>query len=191
MTTFIKLFVNIILAAMFTLISIIACAQTSSSTAPDSTERGPYQVVSAEYKIPASIDPDVLGDRMTEVWGKIFLPQDQAMNQMPLVVMLHGNHSTCGTSSQPRLDTSCQYTYSGTCPDGYVTVPNHEGYNYIAENLASWGFVVASINANRGITCGGGNEDDWGLNLARGRVFLKKLKQLYKLSSTGQTPQKI
>src|SRR5262249_9598884 len=34
------------------------------------------------------------------------------------------------------------------CPPGTVQTPNHRGYDYIAEQLASWGYVVASINAN-------------------------------------------
>lgn len=157
--------------------------------APDSTLPGPNQVAFAEYRFPAVTDPDILSDRMTEMWAKIFYPKNiTQLDKAPLIVMLHGNHATCGKGSNPRRDTSCEYTYSGVCPAGYVTVPNHEGYNYLAENLASWGYWVVSINANRGITCGGGIDQDSGLNLARGKLVLKHLGLLYKWSSEGGAP---
>jgi len=59
-----------------------------------------------------------------------------------------------------------------------VVTPNHLGYAYLANRLASWGYFVCSINANRGITAGGGVAGDFGLNLARGRLVLRHLQQL-------------
>lgn len=156
--------------------------------APDSTVQGPHQAVSVEYHLPATRDADILNDRMTEIWAKVFYPSDiKTSAPAPLVVMLHGNHGTCGTGTNPRLDTSCEYTDSGMCSQGFIPTPNHEGYNYLAENLASWGFIVVSVNANRGITCGGGTDGDGGLNLARGRLVLKHLDLLYQLSSSGSS----
>jgi hypothetical protein len=97
----------------------------------------------------------------------------------------------------PRIDDRIDYTATGTCPlqgqgnppaeFDYVVVPNHEGYAYLAEQLASRGFLVVSINANRGITAGPpqdlgtpGNPfiEDRGLNLARARLVLKHLELL-------------
>src|SRR5262249_16154805 len=69
----------------------------------------------------------------------------------------------------------------------YVCARSHEGYVYLAEQLASRGFLVVSINANRGITAGRpqdlgtpGNPfiEDRGLNLARARLVLKHLELL-------------
>lgn len=182
-----------IFVSSFSTLTTVANAATTEKTAPDSTISGPHQVASAEYKFPASIDVDVLRDTQTEIWGKVFYPKDimQNSDKAPLIVMLHGNHATCGIGSNPRYDSSCQYTSSGTCPSGYVPVPNHEGYNYLAENLASWGFVVTSINANRGITCGSGDSNDSGLNLARGRLVLKHLNLFYKWSTAGGAPNSL
>lgn len=172
-----------------------ACASQAATpaTAPDSTKEGPHKVATAEYRMPAAVDADILSDRMTEIWAKMYYPADimNSDSKLPLVVMLHGNHATCGTGSSPRNDTSCEYTYSGTCPAGYVPVPNHEGYDYLAKNLASWGIGVVSINANRGITCGGGNDGDWGLNLARGKLVLKHLSMLYTWASSGGAPESL
>ncbi len=96
----------------------------------------------------------------------------------PLLVFLHGNHGTCGTGTNPREDFSCEYTDSGTCPSGFVVTPNHRGYDYVASELAANDYIVVSINANRGITCGGGEDGDFGFNLARGRLILRHLQQL-------------
>lgn len=152
--------------------------------APDPTEYGPYATATGSYQFPAEVMADVLSDRMTELWAEVYYPED-APAPMPLIVILHGNHATCGFGSNPRQDTNCQYTNTGTCPAGYVVVPNHLGYEYMAERLASWGYYVVSINANRGITCGSGVSGDSGLNLARGRLILKHLEQL-SLWTTGQ-----
>lgn len=179
------------LAFLVILLSIYSTAFAETSL-HDSTKPGPYSVKSAEYRLPAAIYPEILTDRMTEIWGRLFYPQnmvDAGFSKAPLIIMLHGNHSTCGRGVNPRYDASCQYTNSGSCPSGYVVVPNHEGYNYLAENLASWGYLVVSINANRGITCGASARGDWGLNLARGKLILKHLSLLYQWSTVGGAPK--
>lgn len=160
--------------------------------APDATLNGPHQTASGQYRFPAMTDPDVLADRQTEIWAKVFYPKDiLRLEKAPLVMLLHGNHGTCGKGTNPRRDNSCEYTQLGSCPTGYVVVPNHEGYDYLAENLASWGYWVVSINANRGITCSGGTSKDQGLNLARGRLVLKHLSLLYTWSTTGGAPSSL
>lgn len=152
---------------------------------------GPHKTSSAVYKFAPAVDTDVLPHVKTEIWARVYWPapiKDPLGKKRPLVMFLHGNHGTCGTGTAPRNDSSCQYTHDGACPAGYVVTPNHEGYNYAAEHLASWGYVVVSINANRGITCGGGNSDDWGLVLARGRLVLKHLEHWNKWANTGGAP---
>lgn len=135
--------------------------------------------VITEYKLPAIVDAAVQGDRKTELWASVTRPSSLANGKRyPLLVFLHGNHGTCGTGSNPRHDYSCEYTDSGTCPQGYVVTPSHRGYDYITTTLAARGYIVVSINANRGITCGWGGADDSCLNLARGRLILRHLEQL-------------
>ena len=79
------------------------------------------------------------------------MPADLSGGPFPLLVLLHGNHATCGHSSNPRIDDNLEYTFYGTCPPGYVVTPNHEGYGYLTDRLASWGYIVVSITANRGV----------------------------------------
>ena len=146
--------------------------------APSALDKGPNNIATTEYRLPATLDTAILADRKTEIWARVFYPASHGHSSNPLIVFLHGNHGTCGTGSNPRSDNNCQYTETGTCAEGSIVTPNHEGYNYVAEHLASWGFIVISINANRGITCGGGITGDGGLNLARGRLVLKHLALL-------------
>src|SRR5262245_23835209 len=134
-----------------------------AQTAPDATGPGPFGVASSEYKLPAAIDPIVLADAPanlpfrripTELWARVYRPDPVPGGALPLLVFLHGNHATCGRfegAGQGRLDINIQYTFSGTCPPGFVVVPSHEGYGYLAERLASHGYLVVSLNVNRGV----------------------------------------
>lgn len=162
-----------------------------AQVAPDATATGPQAVASSEYKLPASTDADVLSGRTTEVWARVYRPRTLGTGSYPLIVILHGNHATCGRGSNPRIDDRVDYTTSGTCPLGYVVAPNHAGYGYLADKLASWGYIVVSINANRGITAGGGVAGDSGLNLARGRLILKHLQKLSEWNKNGGTPSSL
>jgi len=163
----------------------------NADMAPDATSAGPLETTSADYQFPAATDAQVLADRMTEVWARVYRPADISGGPYPLVMILHGNHETCGTGSNPRIDNNCQYTTLGTCPDGYTMVPSYLGYSYLADLLASWGYVVVSINANRGITCGMGITFDDGLVLARGRLVLKHLQTLSDWNRNGGTPDSL
>jgi hypothetical protein len=139
----------------------------------------PLATTITEYKLPASVDPKVLDDRMTELWASVTRPSTLVSGRRyPLLVFLHGNHGTCGTGTNPRHDFDCSYTDTGTCPSGFVVTPNHRGYDYVTSELAGRGFIVVSINANRGINCAGASGADFGLNLARGRLILRHLEEL-------------
>lgn len=183
----------------------------TAGRAPDPTGHGEFAVETSIYRLPATVDPTIMTDRFTEIWARVWRPKTDDLENLPLVVFLHGNHGTCGTFNcsvancghfiplpdGPRIDDRIDYTFTGTCPlkgqgtppaeFDYVVSPSHEGYTYLAEQLASRGYLVVSINANRGITAGPpqdlgspGNPfiEDRGLNLARARLVLKHLELL-------------
>ncbi len=153
------------------------------------------QVTSEEYKLPATKDPLVESTVYTELWARVYRPASLDKSKTyPLLVFLHGNHSTCGRyagAGPGRLDVSSLYSSTGTCPEGYVPVPSHEGYAYLAEKLASAGYIVVSINANRGVNASPGVSPsprvigDRGLNLRRGRLVLRHLMLLSEWNSGG------
>jgi hypothetical protein len=159
--------------------------------APDATNPGPLTTTATEYRFPPTIDPDIIGDRVTEIWAVVHRPAHLFSRPYPVITFLHGNHATCGRGSNPRIDDNIEYSSTGNCPSGYVVVPNHRGYDYLARRLASWGYVVVSINANRGINASPGVADDAGLNLARGRLILKHLQLLSSWNTGSGTPDSL
>ncbi|MFN0121654.1 MAG: hypothetical protein ACKV2V_14265 [Blastocatellia bacterium] len=183
-----------ILWISITSILLTTALAVSVNDAVDASDFGPLQVTSAEYKLPAAIDLEVLNvpapnpPRAVELWARVWRPADLSGGPRPLIVFLHGNHATCGIGENPRFDDRTDYTTLGTCPGEYLPVPNHMGYAYLAERLASWGYLVVSINANRGITAGAGYTGDLGLNLARGALVLRHLERLSAWNRNGNTP---
>jgi predicted dienelactone hydrolase len=171
---------------MFALLTTVASAQT----APDATGSKPGVAVgSFEYFIPGITDTDVAPIPI-DLWARVYLPSGYA-GPLPVVVILHGNHATCGTNEgygPARRDDNIQYTLTGTCPERYMVIPNHAGYDYLARPLASWGYVVVSINANRGVTAAPGEPLDRGLNLRRGRLVLRHFRHLVELNDTPTSP---
>src|SRR4051812_28062407 len=144
---------------------LILPAAALAQTAPDASGFGPFATTSSEYKLPAAIDPDVTTALATELWARVYRPVTLSNAPHPLLVFLHGNHGTCGRYpgiGPGRYDINIQYTFPAPCPTGYVVVPSHEGYGYLAERLASWGYIVVSINANRGVTAAPAEEGDLG-----------------------------
>lgn len=147
-------------------------------------------VLSGGYKLPAGVDASVSTEMATELWAQVWRPEGPG--PYPLVIFLHGNHGTCGRQvGDIRVDDRVDYTYSGTCPSGYVVTPNHRGYDYLAQTLAGYGFVVVSINANRGVTAAPGVSGDQGLNLRRGRLVLRHMQQLAEWNRDGGAPESL
>ena len=80
-----------------------------------------------------------------ELKGSIHLP-DSDSGPWPLIVFIHGRHSTCRV-----LDTIELIFATSPCPEmDPVTsdIPSYRGYDYLAHNLASHGYVVVSASAN-------------------------------------------
>jgi hypothetical protein len=142
------------------------------------TGPGPLAIASAEYRLPAAVDPSVARKVATELWARVYRPAELSRPPYPVLVFLHGNHDTCGYLDRDlgmRFDDDSTYTDTGRCPPGYVVVPSHGGFGYVARRLAAWGFVVVSINANRGINVADGVAGDESLDLRRGRLVLRHL----------------
>ncbi len=173
---------------------------SAQHVAPDATPIGPLPTASGEYDLGAQIDPLVLPgcqprsgyDCKVDVRAHVYYPQTLT-GTYPVIIFLHGNHGTCGTfdtslPGNPRDDDRSDYTGTGTCPTGYVESPSYLGYDYMAFRLASYGYIVASIDANRGITAGPGLSGDSGLIKARGILVLRNLQNLSMWNRHGGTP---
>lgn len=108
---------------------------------PDPLDRGPYT--------PETLDPLVLGTQTLQepngkgtaasgsnepitvpVRGVMYMPHEKS-GRSPLLVFVHGNHSSCD---------------SGNGPACTIYKRNDEGYAYLGQNLASWGYTVFSLD---------------------------------------------
>lgn len=186
--------------------SLSACSQSPVETQSSETKivddslvgadllsEGSFDIKEYEYDSGALRDTDVLPSTSlssvkTDIRGRLYLPQ--GTGSFPLIVLLHGNHATCGIETgegNPRLDISVDFTTSGRCPSGYVESPSYRGYDDSARLLASHGYAVASVNANRGITGRNGDSTDGGLIYARGNLVLRHIEELYKWSRDGES----
>jgi erythromycin esterase-like protein len=113
----------------------------------DPAVEGPYRTERLSY----DLEPLVLEGYPApiEVRAEITRPMD-ARGRRPLVLILHGRHSTCFTGG-PDGESSGQWP----CPAGWEPIPSHLGYRYLTDVLASQGYLAVSISAN------GINGQDW------------------------------
>ncbi len=164
---------------------------SQATEASDPVSAGPYEIASSEYHLPPGKDRFVDRDTVTELWARVYRPRYMYIKPYPVILLLHGNHGTCGRTVQGipgRFDDNVQYSTTGTCPPGFKVVRSHEGLGYAAEKLASWGYVVVSINANRGVNGADGANDDLFLNMRRGRLVLRHLMLLEQWNHLGGAP---
>lgn len=164
---------------------------TTFPSAPDTIYRGNYSTTSQSYRLPPTTDPSILPNNPTEIWGQVYRPDDLSDGPFPIILFLHGNHETCEGSPSIQSTIACEYTFTGNCSSGATMANNHLGFSYVADHLASWGYIVISINANRGITCGDAQEGDPGLILARGRLILKHLQYLHQWNTSEDAPSSL
>lgn len=153
---------------------IVGCNSSEQSTAPDD-EPGPEPTApearftsvapsAAEPKAGATVSeviayqsaPIVVEDPTTpllynaDVEGQVRYPLE-GDGPLPVVLYLHGRHATC------IYGDGTEFLSAGICPDFselgsplVLTEPldNFTGYDYMADTLASHGYVVISIDAN-------------------------------------------
>jgi dienelactone hydrolase len=122
---------------------LLPVCTTRPSLIADPSAPGSYPVASTDYKFVDAINIPP-GDPNTDVWATVRYPGTAAganapvaAGAFPLVVYLHGNHGIWVSGG------------NHVCSPATATpVPNHEGYNYVLDRLASLGFIAVSINAN-------------------------------------------
>ena len=146
--------------------------------AADSAAAGPYQIRRLKYSLPDLAIPEFPAP--VEVVAEVTAPVGPDV-PMPLVLFLHGRHSTCyrgGPTGEPSGEWPC--------PAGWRPVPSHTGYRYIADVLASQGYLTVSIAAN-GINGQDGLFMDGGAS-ARSQLIRHHLAQWAEWSAFGGDP---
>jgi hypothetical protein len=123
--------------------------------------------------------------QLTGITGKVELTADVHYptglpgGPYPLVLFLHGNHSSC------YLGGSALYQWP--CGGGSTPIPNYIGYDYIASDLASYGFIVVSISGNGVNVLGSNQVDDTGMR-QRGELIEQHIDLWNTWNTTGGAP---
>lgn len=118
---------------------------------PDPTARGPYghQVIEeAKFGLADIEEPNSDGAPPTpgtaqapervEIRGQLYMPDwNRRTTPSPLIVIVHGNHGSCDSGQDSVHDTCAQFKH------------NEDGYAYLAENLATWGYTTFSISQDQ------------------------------------------
>jgi len=117
-----------------------------------------------------------------EVVGEVTQPRFLRFGaRYPLVLFLHGRHATCYEGGPDGFDTG-----DWPCKEDYEPIPSHLGYRYVADVLASQGYIAVSISAN------GINGQDWAANdggaAARSILIRHHLKLWAQWNSRGGDP---
>jgi dienelactone hydrolase len=146
-------------------IAALAFPAAASAAVPDALATGAYPVTSTTYdagsiqlQMPGAPGTDPtrgLNQAFTQpLDGNLYYPTTGS-GPFPVIVLVHGNHSSCydgvslhsGHTRSLELGCTTDVTTSpATLVPGYQSLPNAAGYAYLATNLASHGYVVASVD---------------------------------------------
>lgn len=170
-----KLFTLIFFTTFF-----FSVASVHSQT-PDPGTGGTHTVIKAEYNLgdlaykPPSFPANV------EVRGSVHYPADLDNGPYPVLVFLHGRHTTCYLTSSPGSTR-----LSWPCIGGYQSIVSYEGYDYLARTMASLGYIVISISAN-GINAIDNSVADYGMQ-ARAELLQHHLDLWNTYNTVGGAP---
>jgi dienelactone hydrolase len=193
--------IRLILATV--LVAVLAPA-TADAALPDPLARGPYAVTTMSVADPAHAgapgdpgeaklglvsleEPNGTGGPVgsgtpnapanavqLQVRGSLYYPADRT-TPSPLIVLVHGNHGSCNTSAGTGLGGQCA-----------VYNRNDAGYAYLAANLASWGYVVFSLDQDQLIFY---QDSAYGKGMHQRRMLIAAaLDGLYQANQPGGLP---
>jgi hypothetical protein len=139
---------------------------------------GPYEVARRTYDLgDRAFLPSELRAKV-EVRANVHFPAGLPDGPYPIVLFMHGNHSSCFRGRRAGFRWPCR--------EGWRPLPNHEGYDYAASRLASYGYVVVSVSAN-GVNVLGSRLADTGMR-QRGELLEHHLDLWREWSTAGAAP---
>jgi len=158
-------------------IFLVALTINTFAQVPDPGTPGPLAVTREEYNFGDTAFQPTNFPGPVELRASIHYPTVLA-GPYPVIVLLHGRHATCFKGGSQLLQWPCT--------NGAETIPSFQGYDYVAESLASNGYVVVSVSAN-GVNAVDNLVFDLGA-LARAELMQKHLDILNGFNTTGGTP---
>jgi dienelactone hydrolase len=130
------------LMSLVVLAGLVVVATGGAAADADPTRPGGLRVTSLEYDagpavvgVPPNGHPDPV-----QLHGQLYLPS--GTGRLPVLLFLHGRHGSCGYAGVEFVGFPCPTTPATNPIDSY------KGYAYLAQNLASHGYLVVSVDAN-------------------------------------------
>ncbi|HKG47849.1 MAG TPA: hypothetical protein VKB02_14025 [Pyrinomonadaceae bacterium] len=169
---------NYLLASIAFVLLIIAGAGTGLGQVPDPGTPGPLPVTREEYNFGDTAFNPTSFPGPVELRASIHYPTNLPAGPYPVILFQHGRHATCFKGGAQLLQWPCQ--------NGALPIPSFQGYDYVAEVLASHGYVVVSVSAN-GVNAVDNSVFDLGA-FARAELLQKHLDILKTFNTTGGAP---
>jgi len=152
--------------------------QTGFAQTPDPGVPGPFATATEEYNFGDTAFNPTNFPGPVELIGSVHYPTN-ASGHRPLIILLHGRHATCFQGDGAQF-------LEWPCAMGRQSIPSYKGYDYLADVLASNGYIVVSIGAN-GINARDNQVRDLGA-LARAELIQKHLDIWNSFNSIGGAP---
>lgn len=130
------------------------------AAAPDPGAFGPFGVLTDDYGSYAPVYQAPIDSPLQEERGRVYYPDQLACGPFPLILMQPGRHATCHGQN---------VNQDWPCDPGDDPIESHLGFAYLAERLASHGYIVVGISANAV------NHDTQNDREARGWLFQRHL----------------
>jgi hypothetical protein len=141
----------------------LAPAVAGADALPDPVAAGAHPVTTLDPFLAGTAnlqEPNAAGGGLTGtaaavtvgLRGSLYYPSDLT-GPAPLIVLVHGNHGSCdtynsdGTRINATAPSGLQCQVGGTGPSYFKR--NDRGYAYLGQNLASHGYVVASLDQDQ------------------------------------------
>lgn len=167
------------LSAIILLFHLPVCVKAQST--PDPGLAGLFTVSKDTFDLgDLAYKPDSFPNYV-ELRGSVHYPSSLSGGPFPVIVFLHGRHSTTYKTSSPG-------TVALAWPPaaGYQSIISFDGYDYFARTMASHGYIVISISANA-INAADNPLSDRGMN-ARGQLVQKHLDIWKGYNTIGGAP---
>jgi hypothetical protein len=162
------------------ILALLAHAGTAQTT-PDPGIPGTLAVTKVAYNLgDLAVTLDSLPNP-AEVRASVHYPTSLSAASYPVIILLHGRHSTCYRTISPYTST-----LAWPCPTGYASIVSFEGYDYHARFMASHGYIVVSISCNS-INAQDGSMANNGMP-ARGQLVQHHLNLLNTYNSGATSP---
>lgn len=118
-----------------------------TTSVPDPAATGSFAVASSDYHFGTMLVNDdslLVYTYPADLHGNVHFPTSGG-GPFPVVLLMHGRHGTCALLGVEAIATHV----CPTLPFGILEpVDSFRGYDYLASNLASHGYVVISVDAN-------------------------------------------